>query len=182
MSASSHSIEKRRARDGARYTLREFEEYYGFLFGRVMWRRCSARNEDDVRKEKGTGAAEHSVEDDDKDWLPSILNVDQVHELLSSARISNLSLSTAHNEAISVLVNATKRIHENGVGEVKVLGHWEHWRECVCMHYYHADIIGEGIVNVVAQAVRGTKDHNCEGRPRVDFVFFRRDGSYVRVG
>ena len=46
-----------------------------------MWRRCSARNEDDVRKEEGTGAAEHSFEDDDEDWLPSILNVDQVHEV-----------------------------------------------------------------------------------------------------
>ena len=48
MSASSHSVEKRRAWDGARYTYREFEEYYGFLLGRDMWRRCSARNEDDV--------------------------------------------------------------------------------------------------------------------------------------
>ena len=190
MSASSNSVEKRCALDGTRHTYREFEEYYGKDLGRDMWRRCGVTNDDEVnvldqdvmQKEEGTGAAEHSSEDDDEVWLPSILKVDQVDEVLSSARTSNLSSTTVHNEARSVLVNATKRIHENGVDEVQVLGDWEHWKEYVCMHYYHADIIGEGIVNVVAQAVRGTKDHNREGRPRVDFVFFRRDGSYVRVG
>ena len=99
MSASSNSIEKRCALDGTRYTYREFEEYYGKDLGRDMWSRCGVTNDDEVnvfdqhvmQKEEGTGAADHSCEDDVDDLLPSILNVDRVHELLSSA--------TVHNEA-----------------------------------------------------------------------------------
>ena len=166
MSASSHSIEddvrKEKGTGAAEHSVNILDE-------------------DDVQKEEGTGSAEHSSEDDDEVWLPSILKVDQVDEVVSSARTSNLSLPSVHKEARSVLVNATKRIHENGVDEVQVLGDWEHWKEYVCMHDEHADIIGRGILRVVAQAVRGTKDYNREGRPRVDLVFYRRDGSYMRV-
>ena len=146
--------------------------------------------ENDAHRDEGTGASEHCSEgtgasDHAESFATTVvaafLGRDEVEDVLSQARASHWSLTMLHDEARWVLEKATSTIHANALEQVEVLEDWQHWRAYVCMHPKCFDIIGEGIVSVVAQAVKGTKDPNRGGRPRVDLVLFQEYRSYVRL-
>ena len=55
------------------------------------------------------------------------------------------------------------------------------WQSYVACHVQAADIIGSGIVRAAAEFITTTQDPNRYGQPRLDFVFYRADGSYCRL-
>ena len=55
------------------------------------------------------------------------------------------------------------------------------WMQYVAAHRQGAEIIGPGITQAIAMWTPGTNDSNRGGAPRLDFHFFREDGSVCRV-
>ena len=55
------------------------------------------------------------------------------------------------------------------------------WREYIVCHKEAREIIGEGIVNATAEAIQGARDPDRSGQLRIDFVFYRADGSHCRL-
>ena len=55
------------------------------------------------------------------------------------------------------------------------------WVQYVAAHRQSAEIIGPGITHVHAVFFRGTNDRNRGGAPRLDFCFYRTDGTVCRV-
>ena len=81
---------------------------------------------------------------------------------------------TELNRLISVQMNA-------GAGEPGDVSADFPWREYVATHRDAENLVGSGVVEFGAAAIAGTKDPNRGGWPRVDFVIYRLDGSYVRI-
>ena len=55
------------------------------------------------------------------------------------------------------------------------------WMQYVAAHPQSADIIGTGITRAHAVFLPGTNDPNRAGAPRLDFCFYRTDGTFCRV-
>ena len=55
------------------------------------------------------------------------------------------------------------------------------WQSYVACHARADEIIGSGIVLATAEFIADTRDPNRQGQPRLDFVFYRADGSYCRL-
>jgi hypothetical protein len=55
------------------------------------------------------------------------------------------------------------------------------WPQYVAAHAQSTEIIGPGITHASAVFVTGTRDHNRGGCPRLDFFFYRTDGTVCRV-
>ena len=63
---------------------------------------------------------------------------------------------------------------------------WPSWKYYVAQHTRAHELIGLGIVQVTVERITLTKDSNRRTSPtqmlgRTDFIFYRVDGSYVRV-
>ena len=63
----------------------------------------------------------------------------------------------------------------------KNLEHMFPWRAYVACHADARAIIGSGIALAMAEFIDDTKDANRGGQARLDFVFYRVDGSYCRL-
>ena len=58
---------------------------------------------------------------------------------------------------------------------------WFPWIQYVAAHTQSAEIIGPGITHAHAVFIPGTKDPNRGGAPRLDFCFYRTDGTVCRL-
>ena len=61
------------------------------------------------------------------------------------------------------------------------LDNWFPWVQYVAAHRQNAAIIGPGIIHACAVFFPGTNDPNRGGAPRLDFCFYRTDGTVCRV-
>ena len=61
------------------------------------------------------------------------------------------------------------------------LDDWFPWVQYVAAHRDSAAIIGPGITHAHAVFVPGANDPNRGGAPRLDFCFYRTDGTVCRV-
>ena len=82
-----------------------------------------------------------------------------------------------HNIARDALNIISKR--EN-YGSINLDGCFP-WRQYVAAHAQSSDIIGPGITHAEAVFVQGTRDTNRGGMPRLDFFFYRSDGTCCRI-
>jgi hypothetical protein len=55
------------------------------------------------------------------------------------------------------------------------------WKQYVAAHRQSDAIIGPGITHALAVFFTGTNDSNRGGAPRLDFCFYRTDGTFCRV-
>ena len=58
---------------------------------------------------------------------------------------------------------------------------WFPWRSYVACHKNAHDVIGSGITVARAEFMDSTRDSNRGGQNRLDFVFYRTDGTYCRL-
>ena len=77
--------------------------------------------------------------------------------------------------------DALNRISARPTREPVVLDGVFPWVQYVAAHRQGAQIIGPGITQAIAMWKPGTNDSNRGGAPRLDFHFFREDGSVCRV-
>ena len=191
------------ALDGCMYTRSQFLEYYGEYTGRVKWAGAGiARSAviafsplDDVRTDAvasstndapqlvavHTDAAASSVNDvNDADTAgptPLLLLEHVVAIQNEEARLFRppRSLHQLARNALELIADSPTR------DTVDNLGDYFPWRQYVAAHKDSATIIGPGITNAKAVFEQGRHDANRGGAARLDFWFYRTDGSVIRV-
>ena len=77
--------------------------------------------------------------------------------------------------------DALNRISARPAREPVVLDGVFPWKQYVAAHRQSAEIIGPGITQAIAMWRPGTNDGNRGGAPRLDFHFYRTDGTVCRV-
>ena len=77
--------------------------------------------------------------------------------------------------------NALNQIFQNSTYDSHSLDDVFDWVPYVAAHALSREIIGPGITHAMAQFVGETNDHNRVGAPRLDFFFYRTDGTVRRV-
>ena len=151
--------ERRLAHDGRRYTSAEFQEYYPDTWERE-WANAADRD-----------AAQLPV------MLPNVrLMPEQVVAIQQeeAARGPPRSLHRLARDALNTISNNPTRDTVNLDGVFP-------WVQYVAAHRQSAEIIGPGITHAHAVFWPGTNDLNRGGAPRLDFCFYRTDGSVCRL-
>ena len=77
--------------------------------------------------------------------------------------------------------DALNQVSQNPTYHEENLDNLFDWIPYVAAHARCDQIIGPGITHAVARFVQGTRDANRGGAPRLDFCFYRVDGSMCRV-
>ena len=151
--------ERRLAHDGHRYTRAEFQEYYPDTWERE-WANAADRD-----------AAQLPA------MLPNVrLMPEQVVAIQQeeAARGPPRSLHRLARDALNTISNNPTRDTVNLDGVFP-------WVQYVAAHRQSAEIIGPGITHAHAVFWPGTNDLNRGGAPRLDFCFYRTDGSVCRL-
>ena len=77
--------------------------------------------------------------------------------------------------------DALNRISNEATLATVDLDNWFPWMQYVAGHRQNAAIIGPGITHACAVFLPDTNDPNRGGAPRLDFFFYRTDGTVCRV-
>jgi hypothetical protein len=177
--------ERRVANDGVAYTYADFAYFYA---GDAAWRWEQAHPAFVLFSAAGDAAAtEHSAqarastEDAQAPTLPLVLLLLEPRDIeqLQTEERSYEPRRNLHDAARDALNAITVAGYSSNM--VRNLEPWFPWRPYVACHAQAGVIIGSGITLAVAEFIEGTKDPNRGGQPRLDFVFYRTDGSYCRL-
>ena len=108
--------------------------------------------------------------------LPAVLLPQHVIAIQQeeAARGPPRSLHRLARDALNAISNSANRSPVNLDGVFP-------WMQYVAAHPQSADIIGTGITRAHAVFLPGTNDPNRGGAPRLDFCFYRTDGTFCRV-
>ena len=77
--------------------------------------------------------------------------------------------------------DALNQINQNPNYDSRNLDEVFDWMAYVAAHVHADEIIGPGITRAMAHFVDGSRDCNRGGAPRLDFFFYRTDGTVCRV-
>ncbi len=77
--------------------------------------------------------------------------------------------------------NALNAIANNHTYATVNLDDWFPWEPYIAAHAQSTEIIGPGITGAFGTFIPGTTDVNRGGMPRLDFLFYRTDGTVCRV-
>jgi hypothetical protein len=193
---------QRIAPDGNSYTQDEFAEWYGRNY-RDVWDSASpscqdeqtagaaehnasaAQSADQVLQSTDAyllqtgpqaGATEHSAPATQLLVLPIILEVSQL-QAIRDAESRNTPKRSLHGLAREAL-NAFADAHYVGSTCLDTLFPWKAY---LASHPKGEMVVGPGITRAVVDQLQDVKDPNRGGRPRIDFIFYRVDGSAYRV-
>ena len=200
--------ERRVARDGYSYTTEEFRQHYGSSWEQhwnecvslvlprpTPWSSTRARSSSALRPQSTTAATSPAdgselaadaghvsqLADDGGDvsqLAVSFTRLDlsmliQVRQQ-EAARGPPRSLHSLARAALNRISQKSEYIDEN-------LDDCFEWVPYVAAHASCHLIIGPGITHAMARFLPQTRDHNRGGAPRLDFCFYRVDGSMCRV-
>ena len=198
------AIEKRTARDGHDYSYQEFEDFYGErlaltkwleappatgtiglrlpLFGTIAPEAAPATTAHVAAPAVQSSAAEHasSTDQPDEQAVSPIVLLQPENALQLRAASRHLGGLTRQEIARSALESAVR----NGCASpipLDELFHGMSWEEYIVWHKEATKIIGRGVVEARAEAIKGVRDPNRHGQLRIDFVIYRADGSYCRL-
>ena len=149
--------ERRVARDGNAYTAIEFEQHYGVRW-QTFW--DAARTQEAAAIEVAQARLDSATVVEVRQW--------------EAARGRPRSL---HN----IARNALNQINQNPNYDSRNLDEVFDWMAYVAAHVRADEIIGPGITHAMAHFVDGSRDCNRGGAPRLDFFFYRIDGTVCRV-
>ena len=191
--------ERRFAENGRPYTKEQFMHYYKSA-GEFRWKEAEARRpptdgsaaqppaEDVIANQQDTNQQEDamgSTEGSPADRGAAIPAISEVPAVLlpqhvvaiqnaEAARGPPRSLHKIARNALNAISNSANRSPVNLDGVFP-------WMQYVAAHPQSADIIGTGITRAHAVFLPGTNDPNRGGAPRLDFCFYRTDGTFCRV-
>ena len=159
-------METREAADGNRYTQAQFQQHYG---DDGIWHE---------RADTSDALQLAAIPGDNRDapQLAVRLSLDDVIAVRREEALRGPPRSL-HNLARDALNHIASSDNYNPVNLDEVFP----WIPYVAAHSQYQEIIGSGITEAVAVHVQDTRDANRGGAPRLDFFFFRSDGSYCRV-
>ena len=190
--------ERRQALDGCAYTAEEFQEHYG-RFWENMWRDAadtSTQTHWDADDDHGAwyadgGTRGHDAWDDDDGhdaWYRNRGNVSQL--AIDAVRLDQSMLTDVRQQEAargpprslhSIARAALNQISQSLTYNDDNLDDWFDWIPYVAAHAHCDRIIGPGITHAVARFLPNTRDPNRGGAPRLDFCFYRTDGTMCRV-
>ena len=181
----------RLAHDGVAYTAEEFQQHYGHDWEQIWGDRAHTSVEATLESREIEPAAMGGH--DSRGGNVSQLAADggNVSQLATDAVGLTTSMLTAirqqeaargpprslHRLAREVL----NKIHQDHTCCDKDLGNFFDWKPYVAAHVSCDKIVGSGITHAMASFMPQTRDHNRGGAPRLDFCFYRTDGSRCRV-
>ena len=114
------------------------------------------------------------------------------HVLLQQSDILSLigrkcprSSAELHSEARNLLNKMIARFGRVPAAEPRRIhlttDEWPHWRNYLAAHTQSARIIGDGVIDVTVEEIKGVPDPNRGGKLRVDFIIYNRNGDYWRL-
>ena len=147
-----------------------------------------------VRAGDGAGAAELGAPNDEliagaeEPGAPAppadrlvLLDVGAIHRLRVEAIAEWGDYGSLHTQArteLNRLIHAQGGVGAAEPGEVSRRFCWQHY---LALHPRALELVGPGVVEFGTAAVKGTKDPNRGGLPRLDFVIHHVDGGYWRI-
>ena len=122
------------------------------------------------------GSTDGPPADGDAAQLPAVLLPQHVIAIQNAeaTRGPPRALHRLARDALNAISNSPTR------STVNLDNHFP-WVQYVCAHSQSADIIGTGITHAEAVWQAGTNDANRGGAPRLDFCFYRTNGTVCRV-
>ena len=162
--------ERRLANDGSTYTKSEFLQWYGDA-GERQWAAADGLTDDAAEPERTVGGQAQLQLQLQAGLMPEHAIAAQQAE---AARGAPRSLHTLARDAPNA-------INKNPTRSTVNLDDCFPWVEYVAAHKQSAEIIGPGITHAQAVFLPGTSDKNRGGAPRLDFCFYRTDGTVCRV-
>ena len=186
--------ERRIAENGRPYTKEQFMHYYKSA-GEFRWTEAEARGpptdgsaaqppvEDVItnQQEDAMGSTEGSP----ADWgaaIPAIPEVPAVLLPQHVVAIQNAEAARGPPRSLHKLArDALDAISESPTRSAVNLDGVFPWIQYVAAHSQSAEIIGPGITHAEAVFMSSTNDANRGGAPRLDFCFYRTDGTVCRV-
>ena len=201
--AATEHMETRLAADGKHYTYNEIAEWYGTAEADDKWRICKVTTEGTIGHVQAI-ATEHGrtpTSFSSSSWgmldtsspsspvvippyAPAVatehstpLDINDIAALRAAerARTPRRSLHKLAREALNTIAAAGA---DSDVA--RDLDAWFPWREYLALHENAVVIIASGITHAVAEFI-DVRDPNRGGQARLDFVFYRADGSYCRL-
>ena len=188
--------ERRVALDGYSYTAEEFQQHYGPYWEQIWTNRASIVLPRRSAWDQPTTAATPPAD------VPELAadggNVSQlaadggnVSQLpANSIRLHpSMVIQVRQQEAArgpprslhKLARDALNQISQNPAYHDENLDNWFDWIPYVAAHTSCDQIVGPGITHAMARFLPQTRDHNRGGAPRLDFCFYRVDGSMCQV-
>ena len=107
------------------------------------------------------------------------MDVGDIDRLRASAEWGDYTLLHAKaREELNTLIRVLEVAGAAEPCEVSTRFPWQHY---LAKHPQALELVGPGVVEFGAAAVKGTKDPNRGGLPRLDFVIHHVDGGYWRI-
>ena len=123
-------------------------------------------------------ATEHAQEPPPAPALQVLLCTEDIQQLRTAERalVPQRSLHKLARDALNAIASAGPNSSMD-----RNLENWFPWRPYVACHKHAHAVIGSGITLAKAEFMDGTSDGNRGGQLRLDFVFYRTDGTICRL-
>ena len=184
-----HVIGTREALDGCRYSQAEFQQHYGD----GLWERCwDARAHTSDAPQFPVAASVPPCPTDGVTVREAEAAASDAPQVTVAATVRLCAASVIAVRAAEAARGPPRSLHglardalnsiskKSDYDSVNLDGYFP-WPQYVAAHAQSTEIIGPGITHASAVFVTGTRDHNRGGCPRLDFFFYRTDGTVCRV-